>query len=127
MNTPIDFTAIKLKAEIFKALGHPTRLYILQKLILQKECCVYDFVKDLNLEFSIVSKHLSLLRKASLISARKDGLWKYYSIMVPGIQAFIDNMGDFLDERETVRATMPIEKKTSRKVRKFTKKFKKRA
>jgi ArsR family transcriptional regulator len=66
---------------VFKALGEPVRLRILN-LISQhgKETCVFEVVENFTLEQPTISHHLRILRDAGLIDCRKKGLWAYYFI-----------------------------------------------
>lgn len=77
--------------EIFKALASEHRREILRILGEStpqpgKTCCSADEVcackisERLGLAASTISHHMSILRKAGLIDARKDGLWTYYSL-----------------------------------------------
>ncbi len=66
-------------SEIFRALGDPTRLRILN-LLSKQELCVYQIIQVLNLKEPNVSKHLNRLRYSGLISCRKISQWCYYSV-----------------------------------------------
>jgi ArsR family transcriptional regulator, virulence genes transcriptional regulator len=71
-------------SEIYKVLANPIRLQILD--ILKKgETSVADIIKELNLRKANVSQHLSLLRYASLIIPRRDGLTVYYKMTQPKV------------------------------------------
>lgn len=63
----------------FRAFSDRTRLRILH-VLLQGEMCVGDLVTVLELPQPRVSRHLSYLRRAGLVTHRKCGLWKYYSL-----------------------------------------------
>lgn len=65
--------------KIFKALSDPNRVRIL-KLLEKKPICVCEFPTLLNIAVSTVSKHLSILRDAGLITDRKTGKWVIYSL-----------------------------------------------
>lgn len=65
--------------DIFKALGDETRLRILS-LIIRKEVCVCEIEKVLNLTQSNASRHLSNLKRAGIIEARKSAQWVYFSM-----------------------------------------------
>ncbi len=68
-----DFMAIT------KALADENRVRVL--LALQKqELCVCQIIELLKLAPSTVSKHMSILRSARLVDARKEGRWMYYRI-----------------------------------------------
>ncbi len=73
---------LRLKAEVFKAMGHPLRLGIVE-FLQQGEMCVCDIVAHVGTEISNVSKHLSLLKKAGLVTDRRDGLKMMYSLTMP--------------------------------------------
>ena len=83
---------IKSKADIFKALGHPTRLWIVAKLEKQ-ELCVCKFVNKTDFDFSTISTHLSVLQKAGIVNSEKRGRRVYYSIKMPCIFEFIHCVG----------------------------------
>ncbi len=73
---------LRLKAEVFKALGHPIRLGIVEFLE-TREMCVCDIVAHVGTEISNVSKHLSILKKAGLVADRRDGLKIMYRLTMP--------------------------------------------
>ncbi|SDT98861.1 DNA-binding transcriptional regulator, ArsR family [Stappia sp. ES.058] len=58
---------------MFKALGHPARLEILQALASCETACCGELVKRLPLAQSTVSQHLGVLRAAGLVGMRGDG------------------------------------------------------
>ena len=64
---------------LFKALADRTRLRILS-LLQAGEICVCDIHGSLGLPQPTVSRHLAYLRKAGLVSGRKDGLWVHYRL-----------------------------------------------
>ena len=63
----------------FKALSDPNRLRIL-KMLEVRDLCVCEVREVLDLSTSTVSKHLSVLRDADLISDQKDGKWVNYCL-----------------------------------------------
>jgi ArsR family transcriptional regulator len=65
------------RAEVFKALGDAVRLAILH-LVQDQEVCVCDLVPLVGVVQSTLSHHLSVLQKAGLVTARKEGRWNYY-------------------------------------------------
>ena len=58
-------------SQIFKALSHPSRLKLLENLMM-RECCVGDIQKCLSLSQPNVSQHLSVLKEAGLIVGRRE-------------------------------------------------------
>lgn len=66
-------------AEIFRMLGDPTRVKILQALTVQ-ELCVCDLAKLLGVSESATSHQLRVLRSQKLVRFRKEGKMAYYSL-----------------------------------------------
>ena len=64
---------------IFKACADETRLRILF-LLSERELCVCELVVLLNLPQGKISRHLAVLKNATLVSDRRDGTWIYYSL-----------------------------------------------
>jgi DNA-binding transcriptional ArsR family regulator len=64
---------------IAKVLSDPGRVRILLSLR-QGELCVCQITELFGLATSTVSKHLSLLHQAGLVSSRKDNKWVYYRL-----------------------------------------------
>ena len=73
---------LKHSQTIFSALADETRLRILN-LLNEGEFCVCDIIKVLNVPQSKISRHLSYLRRAGLVQARKEGLWMHYRLSKP--------------------------------------------
>lgn len=78
-------------AEVFKALGHPTRLWIVRNLA-KGEMCVCDFVEGTGEEFSAVSQHLNVLKKVHVVEAEKRGKHVFYKLVYTCIPWLIDCM-----------------------------------
>jgi ArsR family transcriptional regulator len=66
----------------FKALADRTRLRIIH-LIGDDEVCVCFFVEVLKTNQPKVSRHLAYLRRAGLVSARREGKWMNYKLVEP--------------------------------------------
>ncbi len=66
--------------QFFKMLADNTRLRSLMLVQLEGELCVCELTHSLALSQPMVSRHLSLLKGAGLVSARRSGQWMYYSI-----------------------------------------------
>ena len=69
-------------ATIFKVLGEPNRLLLLNKIIEGIQCNC-ELGKSLSLSSNLVSHHLSVLCDSNLVSAKRDendGRWIYYSV-----------------------------------------------
>jgi ArsR family transcriptional regulator, arsenate/arsenite/antimonite-responsive transcriptional repressor len=73
-----------LRADMFKALSHPMRILMLEKLR-DRTWCVCELAAELGLEKSVASKHLSQLREVGLIDDEKHGTLVEYRLIAPCI------------------------------------------
>ena len=88
----------KLRAEIMKALAHPTRLFIVDELT-QGERCVCELQEMIGADMSTVSKHLTVLKNAGIVAADKRGLQVFYTLQTPCILKSLDCVEQVLKNR----------------------------
>lgn len=81
---------IDFKSELFKTMGHPTRLRILE-LLRTGEKTVSELQQALDIDASSVSQQLSIMRTRQLVDARKQGINVYYTVRDPLIFQIMDN------------------------------------
>src|SRR5699024_3840655 len=78
--------------DIFKLLGHETRLTIL-KILVDHDCCVCEFVDLSQTSQPSISQHLRRLNDSGLIIEDRRGQWTYYALNEPYAQYhFITNI-----------------------------------
>jgi len=70
------------KAAIFKALGHPTRLEIVEALA-RREHCVCELVAMVPGSQATTSRHLEVLLKTGIVERRRDGVRMIYALALP--------------------------------------------
>ena len=80
-----ELERLLFQAEIFKALAHPTRIFIVEQL-LNHEYCVNELTKMIGVEMPTISKHLSVLRNAGIIASRKENNNVFYRIKQECVQ-----------------------------------------
>jgi ArsR family transcriptional regulator, arsenate/arsenite/antimonite-responsive transcriptional repressor len=68
--------------QFFQALGDTTRLRLLN-LMGEQEVCVCYFVEILDTPQPKISRHLAYLRNTGIVSARREGKWMHYRIVMP--------------------------------------------
>ena len=68
--------------DLFRALADPTRLRLLN-LISGGELCVCYFVQVLGAPQPKISRHLAYLRRAGIVTARREGKWMHYALKWP--------------------------------------------
>ena len=77
--TKVRYTA---RAKVMKALAHPTRLFIVDRLA-EGPQCVCELTEMIGADVSTVSRHLSVLREAGIVDDDKRGNQIFYSLRVP--------------------------------------------
>ena len=82
-----DLAKYEARAKIIKAMAHPTRLFAVDELSRQ-ERCVCELTEMIGSDISTVSKHLSILKSAGIVSSDKRGSQVYYSLRMPCILNF---------------------------------------
>ena len=97
-------------SDIFKALSDPNRIRIL-KMLEVKSLCVCEMTEILQLATSTVSKHLSILRSAGLITDQKDGKWVNYSLNNDSAEKHINQILSLLREWLPDNATVLADRK----------------
>jgi ArsR family transcriptional regulator len=83
------------RAAIFKALGHPTRLFILQRLR-EAPHCVCELTDLVGADTSTISKHLSILRNVGLVRSEKRRTAVYYYLACACLEQFLDGAENLL-------------------------------
>lgn len=78
-NAPLDPPLYQLKAEFFKTLGHPVRIRVLE-LLSGRECAVAELLPEVGVEPAALSQQLAVLRKANLVTTRREGSNVYYRL-----------------------------------------------
>lgn len=84
---------LEARAELFKALGHPVRLLILN-LIRMKPRHGEELAEILHLNPATISHHLSKLTDVGLLTSRKDQYYQIYSLVGDVLSKTIDEVVD---------------------------------
>jgi len=72
------------KAELFRALAHPARIRVLEVLS-DGEHSVGEMQPLIGIESSHLSQQLAVLRRAGLVTTRKEGSTVFYSLRAPDL------------------------------------------
>ncbi len=77
------------QAKVFKALGDPKRLAILEQLRSGEKCaCVLQ--EPLDLTQSGLSYHMKILCDSGIVISRQEGKWTHYRLSDPGREYAIE-------------------------------------
>jgi DNA-binding transcriptional ArsR family regulator len=74
----------RLKAEFFKALGHPVRIRVLE-LLSTGDRSVSELLEHVDVEQPYLSQQLGVLRRAGFVVGRRDGANVVYALADPRV------------------------------------------
>lgn len=84
-----ELPVAQLKAELFKALGHPLRVQVLEQLV-DGERSVGSLADALGAELSSLSQQLGVLRRAGVVSTRREGNTIFYALRDRGMADLLE-------------------------------------
>lgn len=87
-------------AELFRTLGNPLRLELLQQLQ-GGEATVSELTDQMSISQPLVSQHLRVLRMAKLVTATRRGREVIYSITDHHVSHIINDAAEHLTEGDT--------------------------
>jgi DNA-binding transcriptional ArsR family regulator len=88
----------KVKADLLKSIAHPSRLAILEYLK-EQEASVGEMAAQLEIEQSGLSKHLSVLKQAGILSSRQEKVSVFYSIRDKDIFIVLRTISEILRKK----------------------------
>ncbi len=86
------------RANVFKALAHPTRLFVVEELAKGPQC-VCELTALVGADVSTVSKHLAVLKNAGIVRDEKRGTQVWYSLRMPCVLSFFQCVENAITER----------------------------
>lgn len=87
-----------LNHQLFRAVGDPTRVRLIELLAERcRACSVSELAACLDVDLSVVSRHLALLRAAGVLRATKTGRNVLYEIQFDAIAEVLRGIADALD------------------------------
>ena len=93
----INNEKLQVSSEVLRALAHPLRMQILDFIDKYNKINVNKIYNTLNLEQSITSQHLRILRLAGLVDTHRDGKFIYYSVNYDKVAQSISAIDRFLE------------------------------
>jgi DNA-binding transcriptional ArsR family regulator len=76
----VDVISLKKAALSYRAINHKLRQQMLKLMHAKKEIAVTDLYTTMNLQQSVASQHLGILRRADIVITRRDSKRIFYSI-----------------------------------------------
>lgn len=100
-----DKARYEARAAVIKAMGHPTRLFMVEELS-RGERCVCELTEMVGADVSTVSKHLSVLKNVGIVQDDKRGSQVFYSLLVPCVLKFFSCVESVLAARAQGQAEL---------------------
>lgn len=91
-------------ATVFKALGHPARLAIMEYVLKVNTCICGDIVNELPLAQPTISQHLRELKNAGLIKGNIEGNAVCYCVnekVILQVLAYFQNFSEKLSKKNS--------------------------
>lgn len=95
-----------MMAEVFRALAHPSRVFIVEQLAEHGEKCVCEMTSLIGADMSTVSRHLSALKKAGVVEDERRGTMTFYRLRTPCVVTFLECAERVLRESFQAKAEM---------------------
>lgn len=83
-------------SQLLKAMAHPARIAILQRILISNTCICGDLVEELGLAQATISQHLKELKTAGLIQGTIEGVSVCYCINPKTWRLMENQLGAFL-------------------------------
>jgi ArsR family transcriptional regulator len=100
------------KAELFRTLGHPARVRVLE-LLQQGPRAVRDLLSEIDVEASNLSQQLAVLRRAGLVTSSREGSLVVYMLSTPDVADLLAAgrriLSAVLDDRDGLREQLRLE------------------
>ena len=96
----INDEKLQVSSNILRALAHPLRLRILEFIDENDVINVNKIYNTLNLEQSITSQHLRILRLAGLVNTKRDGKFIHYQLDYDKLSSAMTAIDSFLSQEK---------------------------
>jgi ArsR family transcriptional regulator len=103
-----------LKSQFFRALAHPTRISLLERLV-GGEQTVQQLQQSLELGQPVVSQHLAALRAKDVVTVRREGTQAFYALRTPLIADLLRVARECLDHNLSESQSLLRELKRERR------------
>jgi DNA-binding transcriptional ArsR family regulator len=100
------------KADLFRSLGSPVRIHILEELREAGSLTVSALQARTGIEGSNLSQHLAILRARAVVTGQRQGTSVSYSVADPNVFTLLDAARSLFDQQLAERRTLVEEART---------------
>jgi ArsR family transcriptional regulator len=105
MRPPVSVPLYQAKAEMFRVLGHPVRIRVLE-LLQAGPLPVRDFLSEIDVEPANMSQQLAVLRRAGVVVSFREGGLVMYALSTPAVADLLAAgrriLGEVLTDRDSL-------------------------
>jgi ArsR family transcriptional regulator len=102
----LAMTLQDFKADLFRTLGNPVRIRILEVLRAAGSLTVGEIQQRVGAEQSNVSQHLTILRARGLVETRREGTSIWYRVSQPALFELLDVARKLFDQQLAAQARL---------------------
>ncbi len=99
---------MKKTVDIQKALAEPTRMMIV-RLLMERELCVCELMRAIEVPQCKISKHVTVLKQAGILTDWREGTWIHYEIsndLSPEWQSVLKSLKSVWDSEKDIQAAL---------------------
>jgi DNA-binding transcriptional ArsR family regulator len=99
-------TLREFKADLFRSLGSPVRIQILEELRREGTMTVSELQRRVGVDASNLSQHLAVLRARSVVAGERQGTNVHYSVTDPSVFLLLDAAHALFDQQVAHRRSL---------------------
>lgn len=92
----INENSLRKAALVFRAINNKLRQRMLHEIYKHESITVSELYNNLNLEQSVASQHLAILRRADFVVTKRVGKYIYYSVNLERMKEIHDKAGELI-------------------------------
>ncbi len=98
----------EVRANIIKAVAHPTRLFLVDELARSGERCVCELTEMVGADMSTVSRHLAILKSVGIVEDERRGAQVFYRLRVRCVLNFFECVESLMEGNVRDRGKMLV-------------------
>ena len=110
----ITYKEAEIRSEVVKAMAHPVRLMVIE-LLKDGEKSFSELMEYFDIDKSTLSKHISVLKVAGIVSSRRGGLETIFHLQVPCVTDFFKCVTAVIEDKikQHQCCVQPVDKRNS--------------
>ncbi len=94
----ITYKEAEIRSEVIKAMAHPVRLMVIE-VLKEGNKSFSELMEYFDVDKSTLSKHISVLKVAGIVSSQKDGMESIFHLQVPCVTDFFQCVTAVIEDK----------------------------